>query len=545
MVGHCLVQYMPQVRLIGQVLLREKHRRTKEMSRVPSLSPSLLPTGQPVVEAPPEDIPEDSRIPSSAKWVLSVLAVVVGAVALAVFLTRRHHNSHTPPQPVSKSETSDTENPSAAVPPNEDNRRPIEATEEVVAQEDRSEDDNESETVTHQYERAQRFFPSLDLHPDTIRNTFDGTHGGLEGYLLNHIQTTLREMNDATREDLLKRKNANKLCLALGMDEEIVQIKFEANRKFVELTGIDFKAPILDSIHHLIHDLGYDNPFGDANDRIERSYQGRGNISYRGVEINPNNFLKKINLLEEELANHGYGQSFMHGTTATTLKMIRDNTSLTPNNSRHDFGPGLYCFKGKLVQALSYSFDRSWPDPGSRSKGKGKGKPKKINIANITKDNPSVAIFPEAKTPANETFNVGVTKYPYNNDDLRELIPDAYKTFDQKQKEWKAEDFEWKKFVKLARSHDIRPDGYKVFYGWLHDSDHSEGTKNCREPVVEKDRWVQYCFTKTDGRSLGIKKIFIELHLDWAQWVGQASTVEELKKDRKALIGQVTREAST
>jgi hypothetical protein len=161
----------------------------------------------------------------------------------------------------------------------------------------------------------------------------------------------------------MKREYAQELCLKLGMNPEVVKVKFEANRRFQEELGLQFKTPILDAISHLINQLDYDNPFGEDNKCIEvyEMQENLDSLEYLGVEVNPRTLKDTICFIKGALVEKGYSRSFMHGTTATNLGKVVDAGRVMPSESiqGHDFGSGFYCFKGELEQALSYSFARS------------------------------------------------------------------------------------------------------------------------------------------------------------------------------------------
>jgi len=144
----------------------------------------------------------------------------------------------------------------------------------------------------------------------------------------------------------MKRENAEDCCLKLGMNKDIVRIKFDATRKFEERMSLKFKTLILDSIFNLIENLDYDNPnpFGEVNDCIKETYEGREWLSYMGVRVNPRDLQEQINNMEQALTEKGYGDCFMHGTTATSLQQVNGGV-LKSSDMLHDFGPGLYCFK--------------------------------------------------------------------------------------------------------------------------------------------------------------------------------------------------------
>jgi hypothetical protein len=143
--------------------------------------------------------------------------------------------------------------------------------------------DNETrydiEIIKSTFERAQHFFPNNGMDFEYLANYNPGKFGGRLGITLptDYIKASLREyvtkkmdaMGPEEKKILMKRENAQELCLKLGMNPEVVKVKFEANRRFQEELGLQFKTPILDAISHLINQLDYDNTFGEANKCIE------------------------------------------------------------------------------------------------------------------------------------------------------------------------------------------------------------------------------------------------------------------------------------
>jgi hypothetical protein len=63
--------------------------------------------------------------------------------------------------------------------------------------------------------------------------------------------------------------------------------------------------------------------------------------------------------------------------------------------------------------------------------------------------------------------------------------------------------------------YDYFPPTKFVYYGYLHDTDADtiEATDERSEPVVDDQKWIQYCFPKVD--LLGNKILFLEFFNDW------------------------------
>ena len=61
-----------------------------------------------------------------------------------------------------------------------------------------------------------------------------------------------------------------------------------------------------------------------------------------------------------------------------------------------------------------------------------------------------------------------------------------------------------------------------------------EGSDRCNEPKIDCDRWEQYCFTDQGG--LGPGHLFIELHIDWAEWVSRQPDYDEVKTKKERVL---------
>jgi hypothetical protein len=102
------------------------------------------------------------------------------------------------------------------------------------------------------------------------------------------------------------------------------------------------------------------------------------------------------------------------------------------------------------------------------------------------------------------------------------LRPKDYKKYKEFEKELNKsgsneEERRWKEFLKLARFFGEVPDGKRLFSGWLHDCEATALTDSCSQPIIDKDRWMQYCFTQS--ADLGDALLFIELNVDWNEWI--------------------------
>lgn len=102
----------------------------------------------------------------------------------------------------------------------------------------------------------------------------------------------------------------------------------------------------------------------------------------------------------------------MHGTTGSVLGQIYNQGGLVIISSqsdtlKHDFGPGLYCFRGDLKKALSFAFSCAWPHL-LEAKQTAEGKKKAV------KDNIAIVLFPEVefKLRSNDSFTLELINIP-------------------------------------------------------------------------------------------------------------------------------------
>lgn len=237
-------------------------------------------------------------------------------------------------------------------------------------------------------------------------------------------------------------------------------------------------------------------------------------LSYLGVQVKKGKVADALKSVTGELYRSKYNDSYMHGTSATALVGIeatngRLQVSTINIRESSDFGDGFYCFKGKLEYALSFAIDRCCPlfEKGS-----------------FTKHNPAVILFPNPcqfnKRDQKKVFYDIVIKGMYNDKQLRTEVlhrtEDYAQQFKESEKEWKHEGIKvrrWKEFVKLARSFGEVPAKNQIFIGWLHDCETIALTDRCSPPKIDKDKWIQHCYTDPP-RDLREDQLFIELNVD-------------------------------
>ena len=119
-------------------------------------------------------------------------------------------------------------------------------------------------------------------------------------------------------------------------------------------------------------------------------------------------------------------------------------------------------------------------------------------------------------------YEVG-KKQPYSDANLKNrLKAKEFIKFNDQRTQWKANNKNWKEFVKLARCYNLVMPGKQVFYGFLHNCERTELTDKCREPTIDADKWIQYCFVpdqRGEVPQLGEQRLFVELSVDWSEWI--------------------------
>jgi hypothetical protein len=143
----------------------------------------------------------------------------------------------------------------------------------------------------------------------------------------------------------------------------------------------------------------------------------------------------------------------VHGTTATSLvRIVKAEGNILPskhsakeNGARHDFGEGVYCFKGEFQSALSFAVDRCWPLYSCDA------------TESFTQHNPAVILFQKPRDfnrrqKLQWIYHVG-DKQPFKDDKyLKERVvgEEDFQKYDEVRKTWKKDKYkDWKEFVKL------------------------------------------------------------------------------------------------
>jgi hypothetical protein len=386
------------------------------------------------------------------------------------------------------------------------------------------------------WKRARHVFPRL-LNPKSPY-----TNQKIESVvfeLLSHELTELRK-DEKNFEQLLKLENAVDFCIALGLNETVVRKRYEAIGNLQRELNIVSKTPTLVSIRHLVYRLEVDNPFGeddDINGFIRESYKGKEWLSYLGVNVKKSEPETALLSVKNALVRSNYTGCYVHGTTTTSLvkivkaegTIVKSKEDENENGARHDFGEGVYCFKGEFQSALSFAVDRCWPlysdDTGSF----------------VTQHNPAVILFQKPHhfnrmQKLQRIYHVG-DKPPFPDKFLKERVlgEKEFRKYDKVRKAWKKDKYKnqnWKEFVKLARFYCRVPTGKEVVYGWLHDCESTGDTDldPSKEPKIDKDKWVQHCLR--NPLDLGEDRLFIELNVNWGDWTEKEELVEALDVER-------------
>lgn len=411
------------------------------------------------------------------------------------------------------------------------------------------------------WSKAEFFFPGLVEGTNLVsverkwcrrKKGLDNANAAIRAELIEKLHQKVRDLSrpmddkavQAKWEYLNKKEHAAELCVALGMDSKVVNIRFQLieNLELVFPSLKTHKTPILHSIHHLINTLHVvNNPFGedkDMDEKIHENYRGKEWLSYLGVQWGtPPGFIEKVEKVqsimnERFVFKNGF---FVHGTAANILKAIEkeDGRLLLSGKSdsdKHDFGPGFYCFKNEYLLALSFAVDRCWPTISEDKDG----------TPIVASCNPSIILFPEHDHTIFSANNKNKSKKicgpPIKQEELKDLVMEDKRDeveFEKCRTKWK-DDKElgyWKDFVKLQLAYGppVMPSsaqGYSVFYGRMHSCDHENlRPTGDRVPFVDENGWEQYCFRAT--KHLGTKQIFIEFNLDWNQFLKRGTKFDD------------------
>ena len=131
---------------------------------------------------------------------------------------------------------------------------------------------------------------------------------------------------------------------------------------------------------------------------------------------------------------------------------------------------------------------------------------------------------------------MGFTPYPDEAEQTARRLKRKYKKLEQSEQIWgkgsSKEEMQWNHHIKLARDFDVVPHEPKIFHGWLHDSDFLSVNGHCfDEPKIEASKWEQYCFKYPS--CLGDDLVFIEMHIDWRQWVDEVPSHCKSKAEKQ------------
>jgi hypothetical protein len=384
------------------------------------------------------------------------------------------------------------------------------------------------------WSRAEYLFPGL---AEQMHRGSDPRQS-VESHVWDLVSTRLYELrqDEENFARLMEPGNEIELCNSLGMNETVAKKRYEVVRNLQAEFGFERKTSMLTSILHLLHRIDVNNPYGEKQDiggAINARYRDKDWLSYLGISVRKANLGADLLCLDELLEAEKYTNCYVHGTTATALEKITEDDGFVNESvydyssgkgAKHDFGGGVYCFKGDFRKALSFAIDRCWPIFDQET-----GRFRNLH-------NPAVILFPKpllerTSSHRKAIYHVG-TKKPFSDRHLkRELNESHYKNFIDKRKTWGVNDIHWKEFVKLARYHGRVPERKRVFYGLLHACDRTENTDRCEEPKVDRDRWEQHCIR--NPRDLGLDRLFIEFDVDWNEWIELGHSDSEIEGQLK------------
>jgi hypothetical protein len=381
--------------------------------------------------------------------------------------------------------------------------------------------------------RARYLFPGLSI-PDRGPPRYHLRYGqdmrptieNVVGDLLSEKIHNLQQEDEARFSELMKRENAVDLCIALGVNETVVRKRYEVIGNLAREFNFTSKTPTLLSIRHLVYRIGVNNPYGHTDDmdgNIRDGYRNKPWLSYLGVAIKKGDVDNSLKTVNKELKRQKYDDCYVHGTTATALVSIDEESdgeveaslnSVKRGSSRHDFGSGVYCFKGKFQWALSFGIDRCWPIFDTENQV-------------FPKHNPAIILFPKAlhfnaSNKDERIYEVGKKK-PFKEEQLERNLRYKYQEFNDSRKNWKEPNNDthkhWREFVKLARCYNKVPSKgkVKIYHGLLHDCESVHLTDQCNKPQPDKQNWKQHCFA--DPEYLGEDRLFIEFDVDWNEWI--------------------------
>jgi len=448
------------------------------MSGRPSQTPTFAPTNQPVaMEAPP--VASSKPAPRVTVILGLVLASVAVCGAVAVFVFRKYRHSR--PQRVPKQETEDAENSSVS---------------RVVA----NSETNKRDELADAIDRSFRLFPRL--LDGKSREKF-GSISVLKRFLRDKVEDVL--LDEPT---LCERRNGPALFLRLGIDEQLVEKRFTALMHIEKELGIVGKSSFVDTIDLLIENIEFRKHFGEVNDKIQDLTE---NFSHLCVRMERGNIFSAIDTATKEIQRKGWGNLFMHGTKAAVpVRLTKEpkKNQLAHSRSSHDFGLGLYCFRGDrsdLIAALSFAVNRSF----------------------IYGENPCVIAFQEPLIGIDKRI-IDVNREKIRQRQLSSSLGDVrYGELVAAQNDWTADAKNWKTALCITRWYGLElAPFYKnclrrtILMGWLHDASTTEATDEGAHPRIDAEEWIQY-FVK-DLYLLGEKKLFIEFDVSkWEQWASE------------------------
>lgn len=418
-------------------------------------------------------------------------------------------------------------------------------------------------TPVETWNKVDLLFPHLHVRSRPVRSYTKHWDENLaiQHQLQNAFDEKVEELSTDSPDEwetLTRTENAEDLCVALGMCENLVSIRFRIVRAIQqELDLPSNKTNILDSIQYRIDTIHIKNPWGrteDIDGKLHSNYRQKVWLTYLGFNWKKEHLLETLGQAKDALktstaiTENGF---FVHGASASKLELVfkadgRPGKSKTNETLSHDFGEGHYCFRAdaqqaNIEEAMSFAVDRIWVE-GKKEEGK---------YVEYKIHNPALVIHPSFDhtlfdTP--EAHRVGTSAI--GNSDLDRLTDEERDKFLAAREKWENEQDDeiknWKDFVKIVLCYQSipLPPMRHVYYGWMHSCQACDKPTGDREPVRDRDLWIQYCFTEFYIKeSLGKNRIFVEFNLNMEDWLplieGALNTVDP-DDAAKALIPEET-----
>lgn len=307
---------------------------------------------------------------------------------------------------------------------------------------------------------------------------------------INTVKQRLRDFLLRRREGLSRGLNDSEQLLGLGVTEDFAIKALDHSRNLSKGLSIQFKFNAYNLLLSVVDNIDVRNSIGKDTDKFVV-------LEETGVHYYGYTFKKvacSLKTLDEELARNRLFEDgvYVHGCASVSAEKIVNGGIDLSQGIPHDFGNGVYCFKGgDYKHALSFACNRSYDDFD----------------ANLCSNLGLVFFRPSSKPQKickvedvvdyNGSLNITWDETNYNA---------------------------WQKFVKRCRTAGFQPDtiwDYDAYVGLLHDCSSVDDTNKCSTPKKDSDSWEQWCFPPSSYRILRSKEcsiFFVEFKVDWTEW---------------------------